>query len=184
MALLPSWSELADDFFRPHNPWNWNNFGSDIYPHELDIFTSPRSLFDHYISKYHRLSSLFSEFRNIFDFDSAETRIGKDGFQVRVNVKDFVPNEISVKTVDNVIVIEAKHEERKDGHGYISRQFRRRYVIPREFKMENVITELSSDGILNIKVSRDYNAKDDGNVRVLKIHQTGPARLRTGNVNE
>ncbi len=43
--------------------------------------------------------------------------------QVCLDVQQFKPEEVNVKTVDNFVVIEGKHEEKEDEHGYISRHF-------------------------------------------------------------
>lgn len=55
-----------------------------------------------------------------------------------------------MKTVSNNIIIEAKHEERQDEHGYVSRQFLRRYVLPPSHDVNNITSSLSSDGVLTI----------------------------------
>lgn len=54
----------------------------------------------------------------------------KFNFQVILDVQQFSPQEITVKTTDKYIIVEGKHEEKQDEHGYISRQFTRRYQIP------------------------------------------------------
>lgn len=38
-----------------------------------------------------------------------QSHFGKDGFQGSLDVQHFAPNEISVKTVDNSIIVEGKH---------------------------------------------------------------------------
>lgn len=65
--------------------------------------------------------------------------------------KFFQPSEIIVKTVDQTVIIEAKHEDRDDGYGSVSRHFIRKYVLPKEYDMNTVHSTLSSDGILTIK---------------------------------
>lgn len=47
-------------------------------------------------------------------------------------------------------MVEGKHEERQDKHGYISRQFTRRYKLPPNVNLEAVKSSLSSDGVLSI----------------------------------
>ena len=72
-------------------------------------------------------------------------------FQVILDVQQFAPNEITVKTIDNnSIVVEGKHEEKKDEHGLVSRQFVRRYVLPKGHDIGQVQSTLSSDGVLTI----------------------------------
>lgn len=76
-----------------------------------------------------------------------EPKIGKDGFQVWLDVANFKPEEITVDTENNVIVVHAKQEESTDGQGYMSREFVRRYELPEQFKPEDVVASLSCDGI-------------------------------------
>ncbi|KAL3221164.1 hypothetical protein MRX96_029505 [Rhipicephalus microplus] len=43
------------------------------------------------------------------------------------------PEEITVKTQDNCVVIHGKHEEKSDDRGcYVKREFTRRYVLPED----------------------------------------------------
>lgn len=103
--------------------------------------------------------------------------IGTDGFDVKMEVQYFKPEEIKVKTVDNSIVIEAKHEEKKDSDSsYFSRQFMRRYELPKGFKIEQVVSSLSSDGVLSIKCPRT-DALTGAKVWEIQIQPTGPARM-------
>lgn len=99
----------------------------------------------------------------------------KDGFQVSLDVEHFAPNEISVKTVDNSIVIEGKHEEREDGESFVSRRFVRRYLLPEEFDVKEVSSALSSDGVLTVKAPPVAKALEGPKERVIQIQHTGPA---------
>lgn len=170
MALTPY---MADHFF---NTFNNHDFGLGLRPRDLMIPA--------YSQRYHPFGSLGplmrSAFKNI-DGMEKESHIGKDGFQVLLDVQHFSPNEISVKTVDNTIIVEAKHEERKDEHGLISRQFTRRYQLPDGFDTKDVISTISSDGILTIKAPPTNPAIEGESVRHVQIQQTGPAAL---NVNK
>lgn len=105
----------------------------------------------------------------------------KDAFQVNVNVKDYSPDELSVKAVDNTIVVEGKHEERQDEHGFISRQFTRRYTIPVGYDIKDVVTQLSSDGILTLKAPPLAQTIKDSNIRAIDIEQTGAKFSPIGN---
>ena len=53
-----------------------------------------------------------------------------DKFKVTLDVKHFSPEELTVKTVGNYVEIRGKHEEKKDDHGVVSRDFTRKYTIP------------------------------------------------------
>lgn len=104
-------------------------------------------------------------------------QVGKDGYQVCMDVNQFSPNELSVKVVDNSIVVEGKHEEREDGHGYISRHFVRRYALPKGFEADKVMSSLSSDGVLTVNVPKPQPITDKTKERVVQIQQVGPAHL-------
>lgn len=45
--------------------------------------------------------------------------VDNDKFQVILDVQQFTPNEITVKTTDKFVVVEGKHEEKADEHGYV-----------------------------------------------------------------
>lgn len=74
----------------------------------------------------------------------------KGNYKITLDVQHFRPNDISVKVSDKEIIVEGKHEERPDTHGFVSRQFMRRYPLPSHCPADNVTSSLSSDGILTI----------------------------------
>ncbi|XP_011198115.2 heat shock protein 23 [Bactrocera dorsalis] len=110
------------------------------------------------------------------DKDLPLATIGKDGFQASMDVQQFKPSELTVKVVDDHIVVEGKHEEREDDHGYISRHFVRRYALPKGFEADKVVSTLSSDGVLTVHAPKPA-IEDKSNERVIQIQQTGPAHL-------
>jgi HSP20 family molecular chaperone IbpA len=75
---------------------------------------------------------------------------GVGGFRVSLDVHQFAPREICVKTQGRAVIIEGKHEEKPDEHGYVTRHFVRRYVLPDEYDPEHVTCSISSDGVLSI----------------------------------
>lgn len=96
----------------------------------------------------------------------------KEGFKVALNVENFKPEEVSVKVVDNTIIVEAAHEERsEDNESYVSRQFSRRYVLPDEYNIKDVVSTLSADGVLTVKVPPKH--LDEQSARKINIQQTG-----------
>jgi crystallin alpha B len=46
--------------------------------------------------------------------------------------------------------VEGKHEEKQDEHGYVSRHFVRRYILPSDIEVNNIVSSLSSDGVLTV----------------------------------
>ncbi|KAK4872743.1 hypothetical protein RN001_014772 [Aquatica leii] len=74
----------------------------------------------------------------------------KEKFQVKLDVKHFTPEEISVKVVnEQSLVIEAKHES-KDEKGSTSRHLIRQFVLPDGHDLKAIKTALSANGILTI----------------------------------
>lgn len=87
-----------------------------------------------------------------------------DLWQVILDVQQFSPEEITVKTVGNQIIVEAKHEERQDEHGFISRHFVRRYVLPASHDVINITSSLSSDGVLTITAPKKVRDEEEEEV--------------------
>ncbi|XP_055308285.1 heat shock protein 23-like [Sitodiplosis mosellana] len=164
MSLLPY---IIGEYYQPSS---YRQLGS-VYPSNLWVSPVERSLLRSLSNTGNYLRSQLSHFDEL----EAKTHIGKDGFQVCLDVQHFQPNEISVKTENNSIVVNAKHEEKKDDHGYISREFTRRYELPKGFNIEDVTSSLSSDGVLSIKCPNPP-AIEGSNVRQIEIQQTGPAK--------
>lgn len=97
----------------------------------------------------------------------------KDKLQINVDVQHFAPEELSVKTADGFVVVEGKHEERRDQHGFVARQFSRRYALPQGAAPDAVESRLSSDGVLTITVPQQPRARGE---RAVPITHTGPVR--------
>lgn len=96
----------------------------------------------------------------------------KDKFRVNLDVQEFKPDEISVKVVNRFVIVEASHEEKEDEHGWISRRFMRKYIIPEQCDIDQVSSKLSSDGVLSIIVPRKEKFASR-NERVINIERTG-----------
>lgn len=112
---------------------------------------------------------------NIDNSGLSEVKDEADKFKVMLNVKHFKPNEISVKTVDNTIVIHGKHEEKTDEHGFVSREFTRRYLLPEGTEAEKVVSKLTADGILTIEAPKKAIEPPKSNERVIPVTLEKPA---------
>ncbi|XP_043259454.1 alpha-crystallin A chain-like [Colletes gigas] len=85
---------------------------------------------------------------------SSTVKADKDKFRVDLDMEHFAPEEINVKVVDRFVIVEGKHEEKQDEHGWISRQFSRKYMIPKQCDIDQVMSKFSSDGVLSIVAPR------------------------------
>lgn len=74
-------------------------------------------------------------------------------------------------------MVEAKHEEKRDEHGFVSRQFVRKYLMPDQVDIDNVSSNISTDGVLTILAPLKEELKNT-NEKVIKIEQTGKPALK------
>ncbi|XP_053972958.1 protein lethal(2)essential for life-like [Hylaeus volcanicus] len=102
----------------------------------------------------------------------------KDKFQVTLDVQQFDPEEVTVKVSGKNVIVEGKHEEKQDEHGWISRQFVRKYLVPEQCNIDQLESKLSSDGVLTITCPRKELESGAKNERIIQIQPTGQPALR------
>lgn len=182
MALFP---EFDDDFY---NNSSWTKTGAEyrfggIEPHQ---FREPFvSAMPHLLPNGCRRSWPLNRSPRDTSLDtnrSSGTR-DSDGFFVSLDVHQFEPDEITVKTIEDSVLVEGKHEEKQDQHGYISRHFVRRFVLPIECNIRNVTSSLSSDGVLVVKAPLAHK-EAEGKERIIPIQQMEPTLSKTDLENE
>nr|AGY56063.1 small heat shock protein [Antheraea yamamai] len=162
MSLLPYLLELE----RPRR-LNNQHFALALTPEDVLTLVTPQA-YKEYYRPWRQLSNLLQDAGSTIKAD-------KTKFQVNLDVQHFAPEEISVKTVDGFVVIEANHEEKKDEHGWVSRKFSRRYQLPEGCNIDAVQSRLSSDGVLSITVPLEPPQAAE---RVVPIIQTGPVKTQ------
>lgn len=167
---------LERDFFGPDvfRPDFFSNFPRDFY--SLDNFRPWENVFrswEKMFPAFDDLSSKMNQLR-LQDVGSSIT-FDNEKFQVNIDVQHFAPEEISVKVVDGHVTVEGKHEEKKDEHGYISRQFVRRYALPQGCLPDTVESKLSSDGVLSITAPTVIALPSSGE-KIVSIQHTGPVK--------
>jgi crystallin alpha B len=69
------------------------------------------------------------------------------------------------------VTVEGKHEEKEDEHGYISRHFVRKYVLPKTHDVNKIESKLSIDGVFTITAPKIVTESTD--CRDIPIIQTG-----------
>lgn len=185
MSSLPLLLSLIDEFDREAYQPSYQDFGLGLSPYLIHrhapIQREPAGNMLGYtlpLGLINRLNDLQMSRRG-GALEKKEDRVcgvGKDGFQVCMDVGQFKPSELSVKVVDKCIVVEGKHEEREDNHGFIQRHFVRRYVLPKDYDADKVMSTLSSDGVLTVSVPKPQ-LEEKANERIIQIQQTGPAHL-------
>ena len=90
-------------------------------------------------------------------------------FTVKMDVSNFAPEEINVKAIDDYLVVHGKHEERKDNHGYVSREFTRRYLIPQDCQADKLASSLSPNGILTVQAPKKPREIEGSKARSIPI---------------
>ena len=90
-------------------------------------------------------------------------------FTVKMDVSNFAPEEIQVKAVDDYLMVHGKHEERKDNHGYVKREFTRRYLIPQDCQTDKLASSLSPNGILTIQAPKKPLEIEEQNAKPIPI---------------
>merc|ERR1711934_184758 len=70
-------------------------------------------------------------------------------FEISFDTHDYRPDEIKVCVVGDELSVDAKHEEKSDNK-FVSRQFSRKYTLPKGCDAAMVSSNLSSDGILMV----------------------------------
>jgi len=75
-------------------------------------------------------------------------------FRIRMDLQHFNPEDIKVTSDNNCITVHAKHEEKQDNHGFVSREVTRIYKLPENCDPRSVTSTMNDQGILNIKVDK------------------------------
>ncbi|KAG8039168.1 hypothetical protein G9C98_003475 [Cotesia typhae] len=186
MSLLPTlFSHWWEDLDRPHRLFD-QHFGTSLSPQDLThvyddepsilVLRNPRRHLRHHYHPYEKTIARRSGGSSVLQAD-------KNKFQVNLDAQQFTPEEINVKVVGRYVIVEGKHEEKQDEHGWISRQFCRRYLVPEQCDLEQLQSNLSSDGVLSIIAPRK-KALEDKNERVIPITQTGQPAITTESKSE
>lgn len=80
-----------------------------------------------------------------------------EGFHILVDVIHYTPSEVTAKAVGDALVIGAKHEEQKAGHGtgYVERSFTRKYDALEGMDPKSAKLEILPDGYLEITIVKE-----------------------------
>nr|AEE63296.1 unknown [Dendroctonus ponderosae] len=70
--------------------------------------------------------------------------------KLRFDVSQYAPEEIVVKTVDNKLLVHAKHEEKTESKS-VYREYNREFLLPKGTNPENIKSSLSKDGVLTVE---------------------------------
>ncbi|KAH7936041.1 heat shock protein Hsp-12.2 [Rhipicephalus sanguineus] len=85
-----------------------------------------------------------------------ETGVRTGGkFAIKVDIRHFSPEEITVKAKDKSVIVHCKHEEKSDDRGcYVQREVNWRYDLPEDVDPQSVICQLTPMGYLALEAPR------------------------------
>ncbi|KAH8315416.1 hypothetical protein KR067_007674 [Drosophila pandora] len=81
----------------------------------------------------------------LFRQDEGDNKVLK----LRFDVSQYAPEEIVVKTVDQKLLVHAKHEEKSDTKS-VYREYNREFLLPKGVNPESIRSSLSKDGVLTV----------------------------------
>ncbi|KAF6203680.1 hypothetical protein GE061_002013 [Apolygus lucorum] len=152
----------------------------DIYDQHFGLGLEDFALPDHRTISIPALrAGYLRPWRNLAAGESGVSNVKSDDkeFSVRLDVTHFKPEELKVSLDDQgFIKVEGAHEERNDEHGYISRQFTRRYKLPEDALPDTLASNLSSDGVLTLQAAKKPKQIKAG--REIKIIRTNQPALK------
>ncbi|XP_024085068.1 alpha-crystallin A chain-like [Cimex lectularius] len=170
MSLLPVlFNELLDDYRSPVYDLTDQHFGLGLMEEDLRpcrLLQAP--LRCGYIRPWRNLSAGDSGLSSIVS--------NKDEFKVTLDVQQFKPDELKVKVENDMIVVDGKHEERSDKHGFVSREFTRKYRIPKDVDLNALKSNLSSDGVLSFQAPKLVTKENAA--REIPINHTNAPALK------
>merc|ERR1712168_1300675 len=96
--------------------------------------------------------------------DSNQIRIVDDEtkLEISLDTTGYKPDELKVSAGQGMICVEGKHEEKSEaGQVMVSRQFSKKYSMPASARAEEVVSDLSQDGVLVISVPKREAIKQE-----------------------
>ena len=165
MALVPYKRNLLDDPVdrlwvkemdnlqrRNYDPYwdlpsrSWLNYDLESHPRYWRDYAA--------VPRYQRWNSWMQQAeREAIEFTP---KADKDNFKVCVDVRQFKPHEITVRTNTSTITVEGKHEYgRLSDDGYVSRQFTRKYTVPSTYSAIRATSDISH-GLLTVKAPKKW----------------------------
>merc|ERR1712004_745909 len=81
--------------------------------------------------------------------------------EVTLDTSGYKPDELKVEIKGGELCVEGKHEERsQNGEVMVSRQFSRRFGLPQNVKKEDIVSNLSQDGVMVITMPKEQRIEE------------------------
>ncbi|CAN8004654.1 unnamed protein product [Ixodes hexagonus] len=145
--MAPVFTPIREDVFCDCGSMLRRVLDSDDFGGTFFNDVRPVGLFEHpEVSRSRKASTL--------ECPASEISLTPDNFALTMDVRGFMPEEISVKTVGNSVEVHARHEEETDQRGLVLREFRRKYTLPDDVDPESVTSKLTGRGLLAVEAPR------------------------------
>merc|ERR1719278_1571362 len=87
---------------------------------------------------------------------SPRANYDSDTFSLDINVDEYSPEDLHIKTEADVLIISAKKENKTPaGKSYVSKQFEQRFTLPSGVNPEKISSKLGADGVLRVFAPRE-----------------------------
>merc|ERR1712079_322348 len=87
-----------------------------------------------------------------------------DKFQIQLELAGFAPEDFSLKTKDDIIIVEAVHEAKNEDGSTDSRKFTKEFKMPGGVVTEQLASTYSGAGILTVSAPRQIQAPEGAEV--------------------
>nr|UQK61725.1 small heat shock protein [Naineris dendritica] len=105
---------------------------------------------------------------------------GSKHLQLEFDVRHFKPEELNIKTLDNKLVVHAKHQEESDD-SQVYREYQRQFLLPEGIELDKMKSVLSPEGVLTVEAPLPSSAVEPPKEHVIPIeHQSS----RTESITE
>eukprot|EP00092_Neocalanus_flemingeri_P022281 GFUD01024161.1.p1 GENE.GFUD01024161.1~~GFUD01024161.1.p1 ORF type:complete len:418 (-),score=148.52 GFUD01024161.1:51-1304(-) len=128
----------------------------------------------------------FSSLLDMKDSNVISLKNDDSKMEISLNTAGYKPSELKVNVADGEMSIEGKHEEKsEEGHTMVSRQFSKRYTLPAEAKLTEVVSNLSQDGVMVITVPKEKRIEEVKENQKMKVeHKTSVGTKENGKSSE
>merc|ERR550525_1765876 len=110
----------------------------------------------------------FKEFKSMFNEE--QTKVDEDDvkMELRINASDYKPEELKVSVQSGRLLVEGKHEEKKeDGSAYVQKCFYRSFTLPKEAEADKIVSNLTSEGVLVVTAPKSAPTIERSNLLIV-----------------
>jgi HSP20 family molecular chaperone IbpA len=97
---------------------------------------------------------------------------GSRQLKLQFDVRNFKPEELEIKTLDNKLMVHAKHQEESE-NSQVYREYQRQFLLPEGIELDKMKSVLSPEGVLTVEAPLPTPEVEAPKERVIPIeHQT------------